>query len=784
MNHLSSSDSLTQTGASPLPELLAPAGSPEALDAALSAGADAVYIGGSRFNARMNAHNFDDGQLREAVTHAHHMGGRVYLTLNTLLWDRELSDAVRAAYLAALAGVDALIVADLGAAALIRRALPGLSLHASTQISGHNARMGRMLANVGFSRFVIARETSLADLAAAVRNNPLEVEMFIHGALCVSHSGQCLFSSLVGGRSGNRGECAQPCRLPYGCVGCAENPLSDARRPKGAKGGQIGGKHPPAPPRQTRRTEENYPLSLKDLTLAAHVPALLASGVSSLKIEGRMKSPGYVSGVVAVWRRLLDEGRAATAEEMQFLADLFSRDGFTDGYQVGRMDHGMMGIRRESDRERTAESERVALSARPAPHLPITVTLTAREGDPLTLSAQAPLYRQGTPEAVVSVTVQGDIPTPAEGLALTAETAEKQLARTGGTPYRLTELRTDMGTTADGKGLFLPLSRLNALRRALTDALDAARAAAQPSPAEGYTAPSEAFVRTLVAEAVSHAPAPSETPADTTARFRSPAQITPEAAAYFDLLFLPLGKAFPREVPLKKQGYLLPPVLFDHDTEAAVDALAAALSAGVRHFMVGNLGHLSLLSDAAARVGIPFDEVVCHGDFRLGVTNTPALARMLSLGFSDVILSPELTLPRMRDIGRGIGRPKAALSIVYGRLPLMLLEKCAIREILRDRDPAAVCRTVCGRDAAALTDRMGKSFPILREDFPNGTGHRNVVYNSLPLSMSDRPDDLARAEVDRRHFLFTVESAAEVDVVIAAYATHKPLTGEVRRMVK
>ena len=218
-----------------LPELLSPAGSPEALEAAFLAGADAVYLGGSRFNARINAHNFGPAELREAVTHAHRMGGRVYLTLNTLLWDRELTDALAAAYEAAEAGVDALIVADLGAAALIRRSLPSLPIHASTQLSGHNASVGWVLADFGFSRFVIARETSFTDLAAAVRNNPLEVEVFIHGALCVSHSGQCLFSSLVGGRSGNRGECAQPCRLPYGCGGCA--PDRGRQKGKSASGG-------------------------------------------------------------------------------------------------------------------------------------------------------------------------------------------------------------------------------------------------------------------------------------------------------------------------------------------------------------------------------------------------------------------------------------------------------------------------------------------------------------------------------------------------------------------
>ncbi len=764
------------------PELLAPAGSPEALDAALTAGADAVYIGGNRFNARMNAHNFDAGQLREAVTHAHRMGGRVYLTLNTLLWDRELTDAVSAAYEAASLGVDALIIADLGAAALIRRALPGLSLHASTQLSGHNARVGRVLSDFGFSRFVIARETSLSDLSAAVRDNPLEVEVFIHGALCVSHSGQCLFSSLVGGRSGNRGECAQPCRLPYGCGGCEENARADARRSPPAKKGQPSGKNRPAPLRPARRVEENYPLSLKDLTLATHVPALLASGVASLKIEGRMKSPGYVSGVVAVWRRLLDEGRAASEEEVQFLADLFSRDGFTDGYQVGRIDHSMMGIRRESDRARTADAEAAALAVRYPPHLPLSVTLRAREDEPLTLVAESPLLRGGSD--TVSVTLQGDTPVPSAGLALTPEIVEKQFSRTGGTPYRLATLRTDIGTASDGRALFLPISRLNALRRDLIDALDIARKNALPDPAEGYKPLSSDGVHSLIAETIQSAPVPAGIPTDTTARFRSPAQITTEAIDYFDLLFLPLGQEFPATVPPAKRGYILPPVIFDRDADAAIAAIAGALKSGTHRFLVGNYGHLSLFSDAQARRGKSAEAIFLHGDFRLGVTNTPALARALAAGFSDVILSPELTLPRMRDIGRGIGRPAAAVSIVYGRLPLMLLEKCAIREIYADRDPAEVCRDICGRDAAMLSDRMGKRFPVFREAFPNFEGHRNVVYNCLPIGMSDLPADLGRAEIDRHHFIFTVESAAEVDAVIDAYRKHKPLAGEVRRMVK
>ena len=761
----------------PLPELLAPAGSPEALEAAIAAGADAVYLGGSRFNARLNAHNFDPGELREAVTHAHRMGSRVYLTLNTLVWDRELTDALEAAYEAASAGVDALIIADVGAAALIRASLPSLPLHASTQLSGHNAAVGQVLADFGFSRFVIARETSLSDLAAAVTNNPLEVEVFIHGALCVSHSGQCLFSSVVGGRSGNRGECAQPCRLPYACEGCGSQPYKGQGRPapKGKYPDRRGNRKSPDP------DSENYPLSLKDLSLAGHVPALIDAGVSSLKIEGRMKSPGYVSGVTAIWRRLLDERRAATPEEMTALGDLFSRGGFTDGYQVGKVTRSMMGVRTDSDKDRTAAAEKAALGVRHRPHLPLSMTLTARVGEPMTLTAEAPLFRCDSPEPLSSVTVEGEIPVAADTTSTTADAVEKQLSRTGGTAYRADHIRVE-----GDEGLLLPASKLNALRRDALDGLDASRMAAMPTPAEGYRPLSPHKVaKELLPSAEAKISTDPTTPPRLTARFYTPEQITPAAVGYFSILYLPLGKEHPSLVPMDKRGVLMPPVIFDREAEAVRDSLTAALQGGIRHVLVGNIGHLPLVRSVIAACGLQ-EEVVLHGDLRLNTANTVAAARQLALGLSDLILSPELTLPRMRDLSVALeeeGHPVAG-AVVYGRLPLMLLEKCAIREIYRHKKPEAVCREVCADNAATLKDRLGKEFPVLREDSPKGMGHRNLVCNSLPTGMSDRMDELSRAHLRHHHFIFTVESPSEVDKVILAYREGKPLGGEVRRMLK
>ena len=292
---------------SDLPELLCPAGDPAALAAAIDAGADAVYMGSCDFNARKNATNFTPEAMREAIKLAHAYGVKIYITQNTLVLDKELSAYLSAAESALSAGADALIVADLGGAMEIRRHFPEAELHASTQMSGHNVAAAKRLAELGFSRMVCAREMSLADLRTFTAESPIEAEVFVHGALCVCHSGQCLFSSVVGGRSGNRGECAQPCRLPFGEKG-----------------------------------RESYPLSLKDLALAEHIPALIDAGVASLKIEGRMKSPEYVREVARVYRRLLDERRGATRDEMKLLAEVFSRGGFTDGYFKGKIHWGFV----------------------------------------------------------------------------------------------------------------------------------------------------------------------------------------------------------------------------------------------------------------------------------------------------------------------------------------------------------------------------------------------------------------------------------------------------------
>jgi len=298
------------------PLLLSPAGSMNALKSAINAGADEVYLGGADFNARINATNFDRNALIKAGEMCRNANVSLNITLNTLIYDKEFKSVLEyVSFLADKVMPDSLIVQDLGLAVTLRHEFPHLALHASTQMRIHSYLDAEYLKSLGFTRAVLARELPKEDIASFAKTG-LETEIFVHGAICVSESGGCLMSSVIGNRSGNRGECAQPCRLPYKC-------------------------------------ENKYPLSLKDMCLASHIKEISNIGVTALKIEGRMKSPEYVGAVTSVYRRLIDENRNATGEEIKYLANIFSRSGFTDGYFVSKIDKNMFGIRREDDKKTT-----------------------------------------------------------------------------------------------------------------------------------------------------------------------------------------------------------------------------------------------------------------------------------------------------------------------------------------------------------------------------------------------------------------------------------------------
>ena len=709
-----------------LPELLSPAGSPAAMMAAVNAGADAVYFGMPEFNARIGADNFTRENLHEHLRTCHLLGVKAYITLNTQIYDREKDAFLETARFAYEAGADAAIVGDLGAAALLREQLPELPIHASTQLSGHNAASGAELSKLGFSRMVCAREMSLDDIKRFTKNSPIEAEIFIHGALCVCHSGQCLFSSLVGGRSGNRGLCAQPCRLPY----------KVGKRYEGLSGAEKG------------NAKSGYVLSLKDSCLAMHSPEIIESGAASLKIEGRMKAADYVGRVTEVYRRLLDERRGATRAEMEYLEGVFSRGGFTDRYFVGSLSGDMLGVRSEADKERSrnlaSESCTYLIERKRSVYMcaeihkdePISLTITLKDDPSMT------------------VTVSGDIPLEAQNRPTDRALAEKNLLKLGSTRFVCDGIEVNIDDR-----LMVPVSSLNSLRREAVDALEGLILA----PYEGR----RAGVSSSASEKKS---ATDRKASERVAFFSELSQIPRKAYEYFDKIYLPAPEFLRHELRDLDgvNGVELPAVIFDSEKDEVRKMLSAAKEAGVRYAVAGNLGHIELVRE--------FDFEL-HGGFRLNVSNPFSAKTVATFGFEDVILLPELSLPKCRDVARA--GEIDCLAVVYGKIPLMVVEKCVICEGLQ-RKGRELCPLIKnGSDKlcrGSLTDRTGAEFPVIRE-----FSHRNVIYNAVPVYMADKQGDLASVRVGRV-FIFSDETREEAAEVIRSYETSSPASGRIRRM--
>lgn len=411
-------------------EILAPAGSMDSVIAAVRSGADAVYVGEKEFSARSSAHNFDEQELKEAVRYCHIHGVRVYVTLNTIVFDDEMQRLKEAILIAARADVDALIVQNMGVARLARQLVPSMHLHASTQMSVHSYFGVKALYEMGFERVVVSREMSKKELEKACEI-PVELEVFVHGALCMCVSGQCYFSAMLGSRSGNRGACAQPCRLPF----------------------SVG------------KSKDSHALSLKDNSIIPYITQLEEMGVASAKIEGRMKRPEYVSAAVRACKEQRDNG-FVSKETAELLKSVFSRTGFTDGYYTGKTGYEMFGYRRKNDVlsadeklfSKIRQSYKDELS-----NIAISGSFTAKIGENPVLEIS---------DGNHTVAISSDfICQKAEKVALDKAKCEAQLKKTGATAYFFDRLSIN---TEDS--LSLPLSILNAMRRDALARLDTLRA--------------------------------------------------------------------------------------------------------------------------------------------------------------------------------------------------------------------------------------------------------------------------------------------------------------------
>lgn len=706
------------------PEILSPAGSMEALQAALAAGADAVYLGASLFGARVHA-GFDDKALQAAVTLAHLHGRRIYVTVNTLLKQQELQDVRRLLRRLVELRVDAVIVQDLGLVHVIKREFPGLCIHASTQMSVHNASGARVLQDLGIARVVLARECSLEDIQAVTKTG-IETEVFVHGAMCVSMSGQCLLSSQIGGRSGNRGRCAQPCRLQY-----------------------------------TYKQHAGALLSMRDMNTLEHIPELLQAGACSFKIEGRLKRPEYVYLVTSIYRKALDHALAGTAhpglrEDQESLAQVFSR-GFTAGHALSREDSDLLGplrvshlgsrvgsvtgvkdrgafvlatavmdstlnngdglqIRgsREQDliysgpvvlegqqavlRLRTApapgdtlwrmQDEAQLSNARAAyktlPRLPFDARLTLNPGQP----AQLEVSHGTTALACTGALVQ-----PAQNQPLDAASTRRQIAKTGHSPFELASYQFESTAPA-----FLPSAALNALRRDALTQLEAAIIAAHPLPNPG------APVR-WAKDAVPRraAPAPKLYAILPAAMDQTPfAKLLDQVILYPDnyregQLTRQLEHLQPQNLVLLpkqiKDGDLLRILRLMEDRDCRV--------------MADNVGQLKSQGLVMCGDGIP-------------AWNEETLKVLHHFGARAVVLSRELTEQEMLSL------PGDILELVvpvYGSAQVMQLNHCPERlhrSLSGNRANCRFCERGEGVLGQFLEDRLGCRFPLSPTHFNHG----------------------------------------------------------------
>lgn len=522
-------------------EILAPVGSEESLYPACIMGADAVYLGGQEFSARKNAKNFSRDSLKNAVYYCHVRNIKVYLTVNTMLRDSELPKVMEFISYAASLPVDAFIVQDLGLALLIKSNFPSIKLHASTQMSIHTPAGAKYLYDFGFSRVVLSRELSKKEIIEIAASSPIELEVFVHGALCMGLSGQCYFSAMLGGRSGNRGRCAQPCRLPMLC------------------------------------NKSEYALSLKDLSIIPYLKELEEIGVKSAKIEGRMKRPEYVAAAVSACRKSLGDNSKIGYEDLRAV---FSRSGFTDGYYNGKLGKDMFGVRSKEDVLLTSKdvlSSIRQLYKNEKQFIPLDFELNIVKNMPISLKVN-------DDEGNI-VCIKGDIPEQAKELGISEARCRTQIAKTGGTPFFCRNIKCQIE-----EGLSFPISEINKLRRKAIDCISKNRAKRSVIEVSEIKIPKLEEHKTL--------PIPK-------VRVRMPSWNIPKTLKKCDLIYIPIHTPINKQKELIDSGYKIaleiPRCIFGKEKEI-LNMLQSAQIAGVTDVWAGNIGAIELAEEIGMNI--------------------------------------------------------------------------------------------------------------------------------------------------------------------------------------
>lgn len=677
-------------------EILAPAGSFDALIAAVRCSADAVYLGAENFNARGNAQNFDRETLTEAVKYCHERNVKVYLTLNTLISDEELSEAEELISFCGEIGIDAFIIQDLSLVERVKKLAPHVHLHASTQMTVQTVEGIKFLEGLGFSRVVVPRELTRDEIKFLSENTDAELEVFVHGALCMSVSGQCYMSAVLGSRSGNRGLCAQPCRLPFSADGTG-----------------------------------SCDLSLKDNSLVPYLNELDDIGIASFKIEGRMKRPEYVAAAVTSCRNALQHKKDEKIE--QSLRAVFSRSGFTDGYYLNRRGKEMFGTRMKEDVTAAKDvlDSLSRLYEKEKAFFKVDFSFRMRENETLFLKAECDgIYTEVTSDSVAEKAIKREI---------TEEDIKEQLSKLGGTQYFAGEIKTDIE-----KGLSVPLSALNKLRREAIEKLSA-KILERNTPvfSEKNQGKAEAVLNKKSRRKIE----------STYLIFRNEEQI-PERLPEDFVIVLPLKtdeKVFEKLIQNGKQVCAeMPRGIFTH-TEQIKTKAEKLFEKGVKRFFCPTVDSAVVVKEIGGEITASFGS---------NIFNSYSLDMWKKHFDAEAILSPEMTVSQINNIK---GETKAGI-ICYGKLPLMLTRNCPVKNV-------SSCDKCRGN--GTLTDRKGIVFSV---DCTSGTSE---ILNSVPLYMCDELRDFEN--LDFCVLKFTTENKDECENVIRQYLRREKYNGKFTR---
>ena len=713
-------------------EVLAPAGSPAIARAVIAAGADAVYFAGERFGARAFAPNFTKAEAAEMLDFVHLHRKKAYLTVNTLLknpeMERQLYDDLHFYY---EAGIDAVLVQDFGVLAMIREYFCDLPIHASTQMNITSRYGAKWLSKYGVKRIVAARELSLAEIRMLC-DTSVEIEVFVHGALCVCYSGQCLMSSFLGGRSGNRGRCAQPCRLPYGVL-------------------DRYGKKVSAPGK--------YMLSPKDLCGIEDLPALIEAGVCSLKIEGRMKQAAYAATVTGVYRKYVDqylargaEGFAVSKEDRELLLSSGSRNGFTDAYFFVHNTQEMMSLSDSSherklppaaDPKETAADENKTVAPK---KLPIAGAFLAKIGEPLTLTVQYVQAKDGPSGAeqplqpdYPTATVRGMICEQAQKQPVSEDDIRVRLNKTGNSLFAFQSLSVKADPNA-----FIPMKAINEMRRNALEQLRQSLAEPCHRTAKAHFAPLQ---HTDISKAVDGAKPALFVRVCTEEQLEAVEEVL-QADGVIVPLNLYDNRHRTESIPPKKTGSGRPhrriaslPVVFRQETADLYRPFVETHHDA--EYEVSSYDALGFLQE----MGIPMSQI--HAGYRLYRMSDRTGKAFHDIGIAHGSIPLELS---ERELAHRDNRRDRML--IYGRVPLMYTANCVAKNIGK-------C-TKAGNPHYALQDRKGKIFPVAC-DCATCT---NIIYNTVPTDLLDKYPDIAALQPEAVEVAFTTESGAEVKAVL------------------